>query len=300
MNPKPTNQQPTKAMSEQPTEYTVNNSSLLAAFAAGQTSVEPFQIFPGTVAAHKDITLRDVAREALAAKKAETDGPANPAGVEIHQTPQSFAMAVAANEDSRTRVFADAEKWKITAVFDYLEDGGRSYQMPADGRKIGWGQHRAEIDFRESRKVKEWRKALEWLGQAEFANFLEDHLEDVTEPAGSDLLGIVTDLEATVGGGFKGRVNLDNGGVSLHFQSEVETAVEIPRVLKLSIPLFEHGDRYLLPARLRFQITGGTVKFRLIFTNLDDAKEQEFTRIVKDIDEQISSALYMGRLELPW
>jgi hypothetical protein len=287
-------------MSDPNTEFTSRTSTLAAAFAAGQSSSTPNIIFPGLVAAHKDTTLRDVSKETLAMLKSNEDGPVNPAGVEIHQTPVSFRMAVVANEDTRTRVFADAEKWKISAIFDYLEDGGRNYETDGDSRKIGWGQHRAEIQFEESRKVKEWKRTLEWMGQADFANFLEDHLEDVALPSGSDLLSIVTDLEATVGGGFKGRVNLANGSVALHFQNEVETKVDIPRELKLSIPLFEYGDRYILPARLRFNVSGGSVKFRLIFTNLEDAKEQEFKRIAQEIEEQISSALYVGRLVLPW
>jgi hypothetical protein len=294
---KPTNH-PKSTMPTDPT--TADNSAMLAAFEAGQKSSAPFPIYPGTIVAHKDATLRDVTAQALAHDKRTKDGPENPAGLEVHQTPQSFRLAVVSNEDSRSRVYADAEKWKITAVFDYLEDGGRTYQTAADSRKIGWGQHRAEISFTESRKVKEWRKTLEWMGQAEFANFIEDHLEDIADPASTDLLAMVTDLEASVGGGFKGRVNLANGSVSLHFQNEVQTSVEIPRELRLSIPLFEHGDRYLLPARLRFQIANGGVKFKLIFTNLEDAKEQEFVRIANDIDEQIGCMLYMGRLELPW
>jgi hypothetical protein len=134
----------------------------------------------------------------------------------------------------------------------------------------------------------------------EFANFLEDHLEDVLTPTGQELLSIATDLEASSTGGFKGKVNLDNGSVRLSYQDDVETTVEVPRNLTLGIPLFEHGDRYKLGARLRFVIQGGSVKFRLLFTNLQDAKEQEFERIVQEIEEKTSQPIYRGRLALPW
>jgi hypothetical protein len=167
-------------------------------------------------------------------------------------------------------------------------------------RKAGWGQLRAVIGFAESRKLKEWKSTLEWMTQADFANFIEDHLEDVLTPSGQELLSIATDLEASSTGGFKGKVNLDNGSVRLSYQDEVETTVEIPRNLTLGIPLFEHGDRYKLGARLRFVIQGGSVKFRLLFTNLQDAKEQEFERIVQDIEEKTSQPIYRGRLALPW
>jgi hypothetical protein len=138
------------------------------------------------------------------------------------------------------------------------------------------------------------------MTQFDFANFLEDHLEDVLEPSGQHLLEIATDLEASSTGGFKGKVNLDNGSVRLSYQDEVETTVEVPRTLTLGIPLFEHGDRYKLGARLRFVIQGGSVKFKLLFTNLQDAKEQEFERIVQEIEEKTSQPIYRGRLALPW
>ena len=97
-----------------------------------------------------------------------------------------------------------------------------------------------------------------------------------------------------------GPVNLDNGSVRFSYQDEVETTVDIPRNLTLGIPLFEHGDRYRLGARLRFIISGGSVKFKLLFTNLQDAKDQEFERIVQEIEEKTSKVIYRGRLALPW
>lgn len=36
------------------------------------------------------------------------------------------------------------------------------------------------------------------------------------------------------------------------------------------------------------------------FTNLQDAKEQEFERIVQEIEEKTSQPIYRGRLALPW
>ena len=270
----------------------------LAAFEAGLKSQAPTEIFPGMVVHHKDLMLSDKTVQRLAEAKQAKAGPVNPCGVMTMLTPVSFAMAITNNRDDRTQVFADNEKSEIVAVFDYLANGGKKFAN--DLRANGWGQHRAVISFAESRKLKEWRKTLEWMNQHEFANFLEDHLEDVITPTGQELLSIATDLEASSAGSFKGRVNLDNGSVALHYQDDVETTVEVPRNLTLGIPLFEHGDRYRLGARLRFVISGGAVKFRLLFTNLQDAKDQEFERIVQEIEEKTACAIYRGRLALPW
>lgn len=249
---------------------------------------------------HKDLVLADKTEKRRAEDKQTYAGPINPAGTMTLLTPESMALAILDHRDTRTQVYADNEKCEITCFFDCLSKGGRWGDKGADGREMGWGQHRACLCFTESRKLKEWRKTLEWMGQMDFSNFLEDHLEDVVHPSGQDLLSIATDLEASATGAFKGRVNLDNGSVAMRYQNETETTVEVPRNLVLGVPLFEHGDRYRLGARLRFVIAGGSVKFRLLFTNLQDAKDQEFERIVQEIEEKTKLPIYRGRLGMPW
>lgn len=276
--------------------------AMLAAFEAGLKSQTPAEMFSGLIVHHKDLTVTDRTAERLKDAKRFTDGPINPAGVMTLHTLESYAKAVMDHADDRTQIFGDTEAGKIVCVFDFLENGGCPFDDKAimRPRRSGWGQHSAEIVFRESRKLKEWRKTLESMNQADFANFLEDHLEDIAEPSGQDLLAIATDLEASSSGSFKGRLNLDNGSVALSYQDELETSVEIPRHLTLGIPLFEHGDRYKLRCRLRFQIRSGSVTFRLLFTNVEDAKEQEFERIVQEIEEKTGKEIYRGKLTLPW
>ena len=271
----------------------------LDAFEAGMKSQTPVEVFPGIFINHKDLVRTDLRPQFMEDAKASKPGPINPAGTLTLLTPGSFAKAIDDHNDERTKVFADNEKSEIVAVFDFLQTGGRG-KSEVDSRANGWGQLRAAISFTESRKLKEWKRTLEWMSQADFANFIEDHLEDVLTPSGQELLSIATDLEASSTGGFKGKVNLDNGSVRLSYQDEVETTVEIPRHLTLGIPLFEHGDRYRLGARLRFVISGGSVKFKLLFTNLQDAKDQEFERIVQEIEEKTQQPIYRGRLALPW
>lgn len=272
----------------------------LDAFEAGLKSQTPIELFSGVFIHHKDLSISDKVSAHLNQEKMAKSGPENPSGTMTLLTPESFSRAITDHRDSRSKVFADNEKSQIVAIFDFLENGGRESKSKDENRFSGWGQFRAAIAFNESRKLCEWKKTLEWMSQADFANFLEDHLEDVVEPSGQHLLEIATDLEASSINAFKGRVSLQNGSVKLCYQDDVETSVEIPRTLTLGIPLFEHGDRYKLGARLRFIIQGGSVKFRLLFTNLQDAKDQEFERIVQEIEEKTSQPIYRGRLALPW
>lgn len=278
---------------------TPTQPAMLAAFQAGLQSADATEIFRGMIVHHKDFTLTDKTALALAEAKRCEQFPENPAGHMTLHTMLSFAAVVMDHRDNRTALFGDTESGTITAIFDFLQTGGYRETNP-DTRERGWGQFTASINFRESRKLLEWKKTLAWMDQAEFSNFIEDHLEDIVTPTGQDLLALVTDMEASSSGSFKGRVNLDNGNVALHYQDDVETTVEVPRNLMLGIPLFEHGDRYRLSARLRFLIRGGKVVFRLLFTNLEDAKEQEFERIVQELEEKTGRPIYRGNLKLPW
>ena len=270
-------------------------SATLAAFEAGLKSAEAQELFPGMIVHHKDFTITDNTAARREDAKRNLYGPPNSYGTLQLLTPESFGRAVINNKDANTQVFADNEKSEITAVFDYIKDGG-SLTLSYDAKSRGWGQHRATIGFRDSRKLMEWHKTTQWMTQMDFANFLEDHLEDVLTPSGQELLSITTDLEASSAGSFKGKLNLENGSVRLSYQDDVETSVEIPRNLVLGIPLFEHGDRYKLGARLRYVIRGGSVQFRLLFTNLQDSKEAEFERIVQEIEASTSTVIYRGRL----
>lgn len=277
------------------------NNAMLAAFHAGEKGTTPNLTSSGHLAVREGFKLVDVSKELLREQMASEPGPSNPAGTLHLLTPESFVAAVRDHYDERSAVFADAENSKVVAVFDFLERGGLAGHVSEESRERGWGQHRAEIVFALSRKLKEWKKLTEPVSQLSFAEFLEDHREDVIEPTGADLLGLVTDLEASSSGSFKGRVNLSNGSCALSFTHDTETTVEVPAEIVLGIPLFEHHDAYKLRARLRWRHHQGALTFRLLFPTLQDALEQEFERIVQEMEEQVDhGSFYRGRLALPW
>lgn len=282
---------------------TDENNVMMAAFEAGRAS-EDVRRLDGLdlMLVNKDFKLEDRRKEALRERREGLAGPVNPAGELVLLTPESFALAVNDHKDARTMLYADQETGEVAALFDGIEKGGvdAKGELSEGMRSAGWGQFSASIVFRESRKLREWREMLEPKGQAAFAEFLEDHREDVVDPEGASLQELVQDLEATSTGSFKGRVNLDSGNVSLAYQDQTEMSVELPKEIVLGVPLFEHGERYRLKARLRYRVHGGAVTFRLLFTNLADAKEQEFERIVLGLEEKISEPIYRGKIALPW
>ena len=276
---------------------TLETTATTDAFKAGVLSAEPNMLTMFTASHHRDVVLSDVSAAVMREQKALNDGPQQMAGtMELH-TAESLCAAVNTYGTERTRIFADRNARAINAVFDYLSPKG---EITEDSLTPGWGQFRAAVVFNLSRKLKEWQTVTEWVPQPLFAQFLEDHIDDVITPSGADLLALATDLEANSTGSFKGKMNLQNGDCRLEFQSETVTSVEVPKELILGIPLFEHGDKYKVTARLRFQMRGGLLVFRLLFNNLEDAIEQEFERITQEIEEKTARVAFRGTVKIPF
>ena len=277
---------------------TVIESDPMKAFDAGLRSAQPKVTLSGLISRHKDIVIDDHSKSMIRRQKASESGPFNPAATITVATAESLIVLWFAHSDSRSRIFADPDKSVIRLVFDHLSNGkcDSADDLPA----MGWSQHTASLTLRESRKLALWKRLNEWHGQVEFANFLEDNLEDVMTPAGSELLAIATDLEANATGSFRGRTNLSNGSVQLSYQSDTITTVEVPAKLTLAIPLFEHGDRYKLAARLHFRVTSSGVSFRVLLTNLAESIDSEFERIAQEIEEKTGKPIIRGAITTPW
>ena len=108
-----------------------------------------------------------------------------------------------------------------------------------------------------------------WLGankrqmqQAEFAQFIEDNLPDVTSPPGADLLTIARSIEAKKKVNFASSLRLSDGSHQLTYEEQIEGSAAkgqlmIPESIKLAIPVLLNGPRYAVEARLRYRIGEG-------------------------------------------
>ena len=154
-------------------------------------------------------------------------------------------------------IYADPDARSITAVFN-------------DHRaaEAGWRDHRAEYVAEYTPEFKKW---LEHNGkqktQTEFAEFIEDNLADITEPAAHTLLEVATTIQAKTDINFASSKRLQNGQVQLQYTETIDAragasgALEIPREFSLGLRIFKNGAGYKLHARLKYRLNAGTVKF---------------------------------------
>ena len=239
----------------------------------------------------KGIAITDLSDQVRDFNKVNTPGPRNLTADIATTSKESFIKTVKDFREERTRTFADATKRTVKAIFDFA--------APEGDPRPGWSQFSARITFDLSRKLREWSTVTDWTSQRAFAEFLEDHLEDVEAPDSSGLLSLCEDFNATLDGHFKSRQNLKDGSVRIDYQSDVVTAVTVPSEILLAIPLFEGGDHFRLKARLRFRVSREDgVVFKIIFSNLEDSLESHFKEMVEEIGAEIEEEITWGSVEV--
>jgi len=147
----------------------------------------------------------------------------------------------------QTLVFYDPTRGVYRAIIDH--------HMP---ETPAWGEHTATLELKKSTEWNTWNfQNGKNLTQTEFAELLEDNLQDIASPPGIEMLEIARAMEATKTSSFKSGIRLSNGSNHIQWNDETKGqagGVDIPERFTLHIPVLENGDQYPVEARLRYRI----------------------------------------------
>lgn len=189
-------------------------------------------------------------------------------------------------------IFADPDRRAITAVFN-------------DNKAIsaGWRDHRAEFVAEFTPEFKRW---LENNGshkaktQTEFAEFIEDNLADITEPAAHQLLEVATTIQAKTDISFSSAKRLQDGQVQLGYTETINATagvnggLTIPKEFQLGLRIFKNGTGYIVKARLKYRLGNGNVKFWYELDRPERAVEDAFAGYVDMVREQSGYSVLVG------
>lgn len=207
---------------------------------------------------------------------------------ELHDT-SSFSRFVAGEGSSKTKLFASKERNNFAAVFN-----------PGTHDDPDFGDHGCHLTLEFSRQWKAWSTIhRNWSGQSAFAEFLQDHLEDVVEPAAADLLMVATNLQAKTKANFKSGINLHNGAIQFEYDEQVEAkgkgVIEVPETFVIGIPVYDGGAAYKLQVRLRWRISNEKqLLFRIDIANHNKVVEDAFGVELHKIEEATGLNAFMG------
>jgi hypothetical protein len=250
-------------------------------------------------------------------------------GTAVATTLDSFIDLVKRYATPESAIFAkdDPASPSITCVIDY-----HSRRQDMDGALVAsepaWGRHKITYAFPLSPQWLVWRQPQANLTQEAFARFLEDHLDDVVNPAILETVGpdgersktlalcdemgirpcsrkelmlLAKGLEARIEQEFVEKRNLDTGEVKLVFQETVKgeqgTPLEVPNGFLVLIPIFRGGDSYVLPIRLRFKPVKPNVKWEFTPFRIEQALRDAFALACSKASKEADLPLFYGSPE---
>ncbi|NTF32342.1 DUF2303 family protein [Rhizobium skierniewicense] len=231
--------------------------------------------------------------------------PQRKTGIASVHTLDSFIDLVNRHKTDSTVIFANTD-WKkpsLTAVIDYHTVESEA----ADNLK-----HRILYTFPLS---EEWNAWIAMNGkafnQSEFAEFIEDHITDLSSPDEAEeldfenrfsfkvafptqLVELSRGLQVNADTRVKSVVNLQNGTAQILFEEEHQTLnnkgnqIDVPGMFILSIPPFFGGETARIPVRLKYKKTpGGVLWFYQLYRPEFYVTEQvrrDLTRAAGDTD----------------
>lgn len=164
-----------------------------------------------------------------------------------------------------------------------------------------WGEHTPMLQVKATR---EWQAWLQVTGkrhdQVAFTEFIENHLPEIADPAGADLLTMVKSLDIRKAVQFQSSVRLDNGQVQFTYTEDISgTAAKgtatIHDTFVLGLSPFEGADRFRLTARLRYRLDSGKVILWFDLLRPEDVVRVAWQQLVQQVAADTSLPVLAGQ-----
>jgi len=240
-------------------------------------------------------------------------------------TLDSFINHVNRFKDEDSIIFADnsREKPSLKAVIDYHKKTFKG--QPRNG------DHKVTYTFPMS---DEWKAWMDLDGQSmtliEFAEFLEDRIGDVEVPPvlnnenedDSDADTHLKMLLERIGGNLAGpqklmelskglKINVEekvhqahtlaSGETQLQFSHEHKddqgAPIKVPNMFLINIPVFNSGDVFRIPVRLRYRVKAGSISWTYQLYRTDQTFDTAFDDAVKKVEEDTELPVHVGKVE---
>lgn len=205
--------------------------------------------------------------------------PRRKAGTVTAREVGSFIAYVNRQKTPATLAWADGAGGIRAFINDHAPAADSIDGDPLDVGQPGWRDHVAVLKREQTTAYKAWigHNGRD-LTQQQFADFLEDRITEIIEPAGADLLEIATFFQSNTQVAFTSGKQLHNGQVELNYTEQMEerggragqTKVPTEFVILLrpykDAPAPAEGDpdveQFVVRARLRWRVQGQKVTFR--------------------------------------
>ncbi|RVM08413.1 DUF2303 family protein [Sinorhizobium meliloti] len=241
--------------------------------------------------------------------------PRRKSGTAKVATLESLISLIDRHKTEHSAIFAETnwEKPSITAVFDYHE--------AKNGGLADNGKHRAHYEFPLSEEWKAWVKINgKPLEQVEFAEFIEDHIAELSAPDSfeaedfrgkfgfkvaypNELVALSRGLQVHAETRVKNNVVLQSGEGEITWDEEHRDAqgnkLTVPGMFIVSIAPFFMGDPTRIPVRLRYRVSGGKVLWICQLYRPDVHITQQVMRDLERVAHETELPHFQGTPEMP-
>jgi uncharacterized protein YfdQ (DUF2303 family) len=241
--------------------------------------------------------------------------PERKKGTATLNEPGSFIAHVLRMKDPSTALFAkiDREAPRITAVYDYHNlDGSPRF-----------GEHRAVYPFPLSEEWKLWSSRngeTHAMDQQDFAEFIEDRQPDLEPPKsagektreyvdalGCDLatpgqvIALSRGLSVTVDQEMVSAIRLGSGELQMVFKETHKgingEPLSVPGAFLIAIPFFVGGQPMVIPVRLRYRASQGSVRWWYQLALIDVLFREAIDLEIAKINDAVGLTAFIGSAE---
>jgi uncharacterized protein YfdQ (DUF2303 family) len=204
-------------------------------------------------------------------------------------------------KDDDSTLMADLDSSTVRAILDHHQTDGGNVDPVSLGVAARYHDHLATFTAKHSPEWKIWtEKNGKSMGQVEFAEFIENNAPDVAVPSATDLYEMALKFEATKAASFKSAVRLQNGDTAINFQEETAGSVaggkiEIPKEIKLLIPVYVGDEKGEVVARFRYRLNGGTLALWYDLLRIEHIKRAAFDSMIEKIANDTATVVLSGR-----
>lgn len=214
-----------------------------------------------------------------------------------------------------TIAFMDSKNGAVSVIFNHHDAGPEGQQ---------WGDFEATYKPVFSKPWNAWTGTTNWLDLAAFSAFVEDHITDIGEPppasGGTEADKELRELAKLYGSHYASRADLIgvSKGFKVHVKEEVENVldqtggqlqvlwktehtgqrggpVKFDGMFILAIPVFDRGDHFRLPVRLKYRVNEGKLFFSFAVINQDLAQTTAIEDIRKKVAAETKLPVFYGK-----
>jgi uncharacterized protein YfdQ (DUF2303 family) len=215
--------------------------------------------------------------------------PARARATVTAKSAETFSAYVNRFKEPATAVFADQEKFTLVGIIDYHALG-----------EPGWREHRVSYGAPRSLEWQTWRtNSGKRMGQADFAQFIEDNVVDIRDPDGAAVLEVSRNLQAKKAVDFSSSLRLSDGAQQFSYSetvdgSTVKGTIKVPEEFTLGIPVFFGGIMYEVRARLRYRIESGKLQLWYDLYRPEHIEKDAFAEVCSAIGTATAIEIWEG------